>query len=144
MAKYTGKAMVIQWICPLGTVTFTGASDLLSLETKRSLDILKVTSGNMQDDQKLDNTKDVTSTLKAYMNTTQSANSGTLMGAAFDVGTYGTLQWGDQGTAVGKPKFGYAGFVKEFSMPLNTQKTTEIEVQIDRDGSWLFNWGSTW
>lgn len=71
-------------------------------------------------------------------------DSGTAIGtailAALTEGGEGTLLWGPEGTATGRPKWGILARVTRFNIPAEYDGETEIEVEwANRAGAFLFD-----
>lgn len=146
MAKYrSGPNFVGQWIWTNGTVlgTLNFSADYSNFSYEYSVDLKDVSSGNAADVEYLAGMKDGAADLTLY-DTINTGGQGTLYAAAFAPSTYGTLLWGPQGTATGKPKWGIAAYVKDFKNPLNFDDASKYEVSLQRSGAQLFGPSSTW
>lgn len=141
MAKYRGKDLAVQWIYPGGTVYFQTNGPQTSFDTDAATDMVEVTSGNAVGKEYIDGPNDATSTLKYYDDT---GASGTVAEGATQDGTFGTLFWGAQGTATGKPKRGYAAWTKNQKVTIPYDKAIDLEVQFQKSGAWLARSGSVW
>lgn len=135
--RYRGKDLVIQWIYSGGTVTLNG--DYTKFDVERSIDLIDATAGNSLDKEYINGVKDGT----AKVTFADTGTSGSAVAAAVVEGTAGSLIYGSQGTATGKPKGGFVAIVKshKFSEPYDDMVTLEIEFQ--KNGAMLFDYGSS-
>lgn len=136
--RYRGKDLVVQWIWSGGTVTATG--DQTSFDVDRSIDLLDATAGNVSDKEYINGLKDGTATLKIY----DTGAAGSALAAALVEGNAGTLLYGTQGTTAGKPKAGFAAITKSHKLTEPFDKVVEIEVQFQKSGAMLYDYGSVW
>lgn len=66
--------------------------------------------------------------------------TGTAILGALKEGNEGTLLWGPEGTAAGKPKWGIVGRVTRFNVPADYDGETEVEVEWSNlQGTFLFD-----
>lgn len=142
MAKYRGKALFVRFVSSAGTADIQ--SDFTTFDVDRSLDTVDVSSGNVNDKEYIDGLKDATATLKMYDNNTEAAQSGTALLAKLVEGLQGTVSWGPQGTATGKPKGSFAAWVKSHKPTYPFDKGIEVEVQFQKTGAFISDYGVTW
>lgn len=142
MAKYRGNGLIVQWINPLGTTQWTLPQT--SLELARDCDLIDVSSGNDLDHEYITGMKKGTATLKFFDDTATGATGGTAILASVVEGTYGTLLWGPQGTAVNLPKGGITAYVKSLKHMMPFDKAIEGEVGFEKSGATLFDFGAHW
>jgi hypothetical protein len=65
--------------------------------------------------------------------------AGTALTTKFRVGTSGTLLWGPEGTATGKPKGGVVAIVTAHSKPFQYDDVVARSVDFQFTGDMLFN-----
>jgi hypothetical protein len=136
--RYRGNALVMQWIYSGGTVLLSG--DQKKLDIDRNIDLIDATAGNISDKEYLAGIKDWS--LKISLADTGAAGSAIL--AAVIEGTFGTLLYGPQGTATGKPKGGIYGVVKSHKISVPFDDAVSIDLEIQKSGVALFDYGSVW
>lgn len=141
MAKYTGSALYANFIYSGGTVALTGTQRTLSYEA--TIDTVDVTSGADTEKSYLTTLGDATMSMTILDN----ASAGSAVRRACARGNYGTLTWGPEGSAVGKPKYSCAAWVTGFSTEYPYDGEVEFEVSFQKDGNWISNYeisGSTY
>lgn len=97
MAEYSGSALYLSWIHPGGTVVFS--SDYRSFNDDPEGDLIEVTAGS----DAYKNFIGGVSSGKCSLTYLEQA-SGTANYNSLAFGTFGTLIYGAEGTAAGKPK----------------------------------------
>lgn len=137
MAHYTGKDLYIE---------FAGESfntDYRSLSVDRQIDTVEVSAGADTDKSYLTTLRDATFSV-TYVDENA---SGTVVNATLYEGAYGTLTWGPEGTASGKPKFSCAAWVTSVTAGLEYATEVTRDVSLQKDGDWIENYdlsGDTW
>jgi hypothetical protein len=142
MAKYRGNGLIVQFVNALGTAQFQ--TPQTSFDVARDCDLIDVSSGNDTDREYILGLKKGTATLKYFDDTAQAANSGTALAAQVTEGTFGTLYWGPQGTAVGMPKGGFAAWVKTHKFVEPFDKAVDIEVMFEKHLGFISDYGAHW
>lgn len=135
--RYRGNALILQWIYSGGTVQIQG--DYTKFDVDRSIDLIDATAGNALDKEYINGIKDGSAKLSIF----DTANAGTAVASSLVEGTAGTLIYGPQGTATGKPKWGFQAIVKshKFSEPFDDAVTLDAEFQ--KTGAMLYDYGTT-
>ena len=140
MAKYRGVALITQWINPLGTLQIQ--NNFQTFDVQREVDLIDVSSGADLDHESIIGLRKGTGTLKFYDDTQTVANFGTAALAMLCEGTYGTLIWGPQGTAVNMPKGSFGAFVKTLKHSMPFDKALDIEIVWEKSGPFLADYGA--
>lgn len=140
MAKYRGNGLVVLFINPGGTAVF--ATNHTAFDVARQIDLIDTTSGNDADKEYIPGNKSATATLKYLDDAVQAANQGTMLAAQVIEGTYGTVTFGPQGTVTGKPKGSFAAYVKSHKFVEPFDKAVDIEVQFEKTGPMLADYGA--
>jgi hypothetical protein len=97
MAEHTGSALYCQWVYSGGTLVLN--TDYRTLDTSPTIGLVKASAGSDTDESYLTTLKDGKYTWKGVSQT-----GGTALENALVEGTAGTLTFGREGTATGKPK----------------------------------------
>lgn len=142
MSRYRGSALIVQFINPAGTAQIQGP--YTTFDDTRDVDLVDVSAGNDQDYEYILGLHKRTATLKFFDDTTQSATNGTALAAQFEDGTFGTVLYGPQGTAANLPKFGFPAFVKQMKYTMPFKNAFDLEVQFEKSGAPLFDFGAHW
>lgn len=124
-----------------GTVTLQGRYRTFKLN--RSGDTAEITAGSDTEKSYLDTTRDK----KADMTLLYQGTAGSAVHRGLAQGNWGSLIWGLEGTATGKPKHGMVCYVTDFSVDTKYNNEVEIDVSWQGDGAWLFDFegsGSVW
>lgn len=138
MAHYTGKDLYIEF-----GGQAVGDSEYRSLSVDRQIDTVEVSAGADTDKSYLTTLRDASFSL-TYVDENA---SGTLVNQALYEGAYGTLVWGPQGTASGKPKFSCAAWVTSVSAGMEYNAEVTRDVSLQKDGDWIENYdisGDVW
>jgi hypothetical protein len=122
--RYRGKDLVIQWIYPGGTIILTNDAS----------------ASNTLDKEYINGLKDATAKLDLFDITTA---AGTVLAAALVEGTAGTLIYGPQGTATGKPKAGFAAITKSLKHSMDIGNPVSLASEFQKTGAFLYDWGTT-
>jgi hypothetical protein len=136
--RYRGKDLVIQWIYPGGTIILT--NDFTKFDVDRQIDLLDASASNTLDKEYINGLKDATAKLDLFDITTA---AGTVLAAALVEGTAGTLIYGPQGTATGKPKAGFAAITKSLKHSLDIGNPVSLASEFQKTGAFLYDWGTT-
>ena len=137
MAHYTGKDLYIEF----AGVAFN--TDYRSLNVDRQIDTVEVSAGADTDKSYLTTLRDATFSV-TYVDEN---GSGTAINGALYEGAYGTLTWGPEGTASGKPKFSCPAWVTSVSAGLEYATEVTRDISLQKDGDWIENFdlsGDTW
>jgi hypothetical protein len=108
--RMTGASQYIGFIHSGGTVNLSG--DSRTFDVTREQEIADASAGS-------DGARSSKATLKNYSASLEALYIGTAGSASFgsvDIGTEGTLLWGPQGTAAGKPKGSWPMIVTQMSI----------------------------
>ena len=138
MAHFAGDAAYIE---------FAGIelnTDYRNFDGDRSIDKSETTAGADTDKSYLPTIRD--GTFKMTFVQDNSASGTAVVGTLYE-GSEGTLIWGPEGTATGKPKYSCVAFVESLSTPLKYNEATMRDVTFQKNGSWLLNFeisGSVW
>lgn len=119
-------------------VSFAGQSivaDYREFTVERTIDTVDKTAGNETSKSYIPTLKDGTASLTYCY----AGSAGTAISNLFKVGTEGTLLWGPEGTATGKPKGGNYGIVTSHSKPQVHADLIMRTVTWQFSGSALFN-----
>lgn len=134
--RFTGKDFYARFIHSGGTVALTGDHTEFSVEV--SYDTTEITAGSETAKSYLTTLEDATMSLTLF----NTGTTGSALAVALEPGTYGTLEWGPQGTASGKPKFGCAAYVTGFSESYPFADSVQREYSFQRSGDWVSNYGT--
>ena len=126
MSAFAGSALYATWIHAGGTVILSG--DFRALVENQSVEVIDATAGADSYREKLPYVKDNNVTM-----TMVSQSAGTVLLAALAVGTQGTLIYGEEGTAAGKPKHTHPSFVSQSS--INVPFSAVVEISVTFEGS---------
>lgn len=114
-----------------GFVSFKGteiSADYRSFEVELTVDMVESSAGNAASKSYIAALKDGT----AKMTYAYAGTAGTAYSALLGVGEQGTLLWGAEGTATGKPKGGALAIVTSHSKPMSYNEL------ITRSVTWQF------
>lgn len=146
--EITGKNLYIQWIyatskggAPAGTVTLQGR--YRSFKFNSSLDKADITAGSDTERQYLDTIGDKTVDLKILYQGT----AGSAVHRALAKRNWGSLIWGEEGTATGQPKHGMVCFIDKSDREDKYDSEVEFDVSWQGSGAMLFSFeesGSVW
>lgn len=135
MARKTGKGFYVAWITSGGTTVISG--DYRSFEDGLEQESVDMSAGS-------DNLRVYAKTLQALKPSGEFVYADGVAGSAvwskLQPGVEGTLIWGWEGNATGKPKYGIAGFVEKSST--SGKYDGEITISVDwanTGGDWVFN-----
>lgn len=133
MAKYSGKDLYIEF----AGVEIDG--DQRSFTVNRSSDTIETTAGADEDKTYIARLKDATGSFDILEQTT---TGGTAIYAALVEGSRGTLVFGPEGTATGKPKYECVAIITaaDVSYPYNDVAMRNYSWQ--RDGAWITDYNS--
>jgi hypothetical protein len=139
--RQRGNNLTAYWVYGAGPSTVVVTGDYTKFDVDRSSDLIDATAGNAGDHEYLASLRDASAKLTFFDTGTQSG-LGTALGAALEDGTPGSLFWGHMGTNTGKPKFGFAGFVKSAKHSVAPGDAQSIDAEFQKSGAMLFSWGS--
>ncbi|GAB4528761.1 MAG: hypothetical protein OHK0046_48020 [Anaerolineae bacterium] len=131
MSRYTGKDLWIQFD---GQVV---SANYRALGVERGVDTEDATAGNEEDKSYIPTLRDVSGSMTLVVN---DDTGGTATARKFYEGKKGTLLWGDQGTAAGKPKYGCEVIITSVSDPVEYAALRVREISWQRTGPWLFDY----
>lgn len=132
MAHYTGKNLYVEY----GGVDISG--DYRSLNVDRSVSTYDATAGSDEDTSHLIGVRSATATLQVIVENT----SGTAIRHVLHEGASGTLIWGPEGTATGKPKYGFLATTTSMADQIPYDDTVSFSATLEKNGAWLFNFDS--
>lgn len=137
MSHYTGKNFYS---------TFDGGvigTDYRSVSVDRSVDTAEVTAGADTDKSYIPTLRDATGSITLVDNGVDSA---AIYQALYE-GAQGTLSWGPEGTATGKPKYTAVVIITSVSTPIEYNAEVIREYSWQKTGAWVDNYdidASTW
>lgn len=133
MAKLSGKQLVVQWIGSGGTTNLSGAQRSFSVDEAQ--ETADSTAG--ADDYR--NYVNTVKTISASMEMVyqEIAAGGSAILTALALGAEGTLLWGPEGSASGKPKKGFAARVTNASQSMPFDDMMVISVEFANNGTAL-------
>ncbi len=135
--RYTGKDLYITFD---GTVV---SLDYTSFEVSAEQDFVDASAGSETAKSKKTTLHDATMKLTVFATGT----AGSAAEAKLVVGQSGSLVWGPQGTATGKPKYSCTAFVKSNGKKHPFDDMVKLDVAFERNGDWAEHYeklGSTW
>jgi hypothetical protein len=124
--QYTGENVYVKF----GTTELSG--NYTKISWSEEVDLKDVTAGTDTNRKKLARVKDGSASMTAYH---PSGTAGTALWGAIAVGGTGTLEWGPEGTAAGKPKHTVAAFVKSRKKNAGAEDAVEFVVDFDFNGA---------
>ena len=128
MPEYTGKDLRLDWIHAGGTITLSG--DYRTLSESKEMALVDASAGADTDRTYLTTLKDGTLEFSALHQT-----GGSVLKAALEPGTFGTLIVGPEGTAAGKPKESIPAIVSNRTVQYPYDDVIEISATFQRNGS---------
>ena len=129
MAHYSGKDVYVKF----GT-TVVG-TDQRSLDVKDSIQLIPTTAGADTDESHITGVAKADITLKLLDENT----TGTAIKQTLYRGAAGTLEFGPQGTAAGKPKYSCLATVVNVAIAYPYDKAVEYTVSMTKNGAWVAN-----
>jgi len=120
--RKAGKTLVVLW--DYGGTTYTVSGDYTAFDPGFSTKAVNMSAG--ADDWEYE--KPIIKRTDASLNSMYRGTEGTAEYAAMTVGNEGTLSWGSDGTASGKPKGSMPMYVKEVKQPHKHEGETEYNV----------------
>jgi hypothetical protein len=135
--RYTGKNLY---------VAFAGqelSGDFTAWEVTRTSDTADVTAGSEDARSYLATLKDATFRLERF----DTATGGSAVMAALVEGASGTVEFGPQGTATGKPKYSAVAIVTNVSSSYPFSDAVVVTADFQRSGDWITHYeelGSTY
>lgn len=124
-----------------GGVVITG--DQRSIDWSETIKTIDVTAGSDLDEDHVTGTRSGTIKMSILYN----GADGSAAEQALHVGASGTLQWGPEGTAAGKPKYTCVATVTDNNDSGPYDGELMFDVDFLKKGGWIDNWkhsGSTW
>jgi len=131
--RFTGASQYIAFIHSGGTANLSGDSRTFSVS--RVQETADATAG-------ADGARASKATLKAFSATVNALYIGTAGTASFgsaDIGKEGTLVWGPQGTAAGKPKGAWPMIVTDVSVSSPFDDIVALDIQFQGQGAEVSN-----
>jgi hypothetical protein len=128
MAEYTGTNLYLAWVHSGGTAVLS--TDYRSLADAPAVDLVDISAGNDTYRTYLTALKDGQYTYSGLHQT-----SGTVLKAALQRGTSGTLILGPEGTVAGKPKETIPAISLGAQMNYTYNDVTEISVTFQQNGA---------
>lgn len=140
MARFSGSALVVQWIDASGTVVISGTQKTLDVED--GIDTIDVTGGADQHRTYVSGVKDGTASMTLWDNGT----AGTATYARLASGSAGTLVWSPAGTQTGASRYSKPGIVtkNKRGYPFDDGVARDLEWQFTGVYVWDGDNGSTW
>lgn len=133
MAKLTGKNLYLKF----GSTVLSGTQR--SLEVNEEIETADATAGADDYRNYLTTVKTIGATVELVMREHADSTSpnGSAIFAALVLGTEGTLEWGVEGTATGKPRKGFVARVTRFDQNLAFDDVYTISVEFSNAGTAL-------
>jgi hypothetical protein len=128
MAEFSGTALYATWQHPAGTLVLN--TDYRQFNDQPSVNLLNARAGNDQSESYLVDTKDGQVT---YTGLAQ--NGGTVLITALTEGVSGTLVFGEEGTAVGKPKTTIPAICMGLQRNIQYNQLVEFSVTFQQNGT---------
>ena len=143
MPHMSGKDLVIRFIYSGGTVVVSGDQREVSWDEQQNT--ADTTAGDDGYESHINTTRNVNGSISLLDN----GVDGSAIYAAMTTGTRGTLEWGNEGTATGKPKYGLPVTITSgnSSMPYAGEIVRQYQWRGNDKTGWTANWersGSTW
>jgi len=138
MAHFTGKDLYIEFV---GTAI---NSDYRTLNTDNTIDKSESTAGADTEKGYIETIGDATISMDYVL---ENSAAGTAIDGILYRGNRGTLTWGPEGTAAGKPKYSCVAFVESVSDPVTYNEVQVSSVSFQKDGEWIENFrisGDVW
>ena len=127
MTAFAGSALFAHWIYSGGTVVLSG--DFRNMDDTDSLEIIDATAGADAHRDKLPYLRD-----GQLVITMVSQTLGTALYNALVPGTQGTIVYGEEGSATGKPKHTVAAFVSNRQRGQPYNDIVELSVTFEKNG----------
>lgn len=137
MAHYTGKDLYVEF----AGQAITG--DQRTMTVNRSLDTVDTSAGADTDRSHVATLADADFSLTILDNGT----AGSAIRQALKLNAAGTLTYGPEGTATGKPKYQCVATVTGFNTAYPFDGEVEYDVSLNKNGAWVLNFedsGSVW
>jgi len=139
--QYVGSSWYGTWITSGGTFVLSGNQTMFG--TERTVDTVEVTAGSDTQKAYLPTVTDNKFSY-AYYDAGTAAAAGTALAAQLKPNTSGTITFGPQGTATGKPKYQIAAVVTSQKIEYAFDAAALFEVEFLGSGSWVLDHGSAW
>lgn len=137
--RYLGKSWQGRWLPSSGgTILLHG--DQTKFGVERTADMVDITAGSEEDKSYLASLKDKKMNYQKY----DTAANGTALADALTEGTYGTIEWGPAGTAVGLPKFAVAAYVDSHKVEWPYEDKVMMDITFQGSGAWVSDYGAVW
>lgn len=139
--QYVGSSWYGTWITTGGTFVMSGNQTKFGLE--RTVDTVEVTAGSDTQKAYLPTVTDNKMSY-AYYDAGTAATAGTAIANALKPNTQGTITFGPQGTATGKPKYQIAAVVTSQKIEYAFDAAALYEVEFLGSGSWVIDHGGAY
>jgi len=136
--QYVGSSWYGTWIYSGGTVVLSGNQTKFGME--RTVDTVEVTAGSDTQKAYLPTVTDNKFSYAVY----DAGTAGSALAKSLTPNTNGTLTWGPQGTATGKPKFSIAAVVTSQKIEYAFDAAVLLEVEFLGSGSYISDWGASY
>jgi hypothetical protein len=136
--RHRGDTWYGDWIYPGGTVIISG--DQKEFNVDRSAQTIDVSAASDAARNYILGLKDAKFTLNLF----DTGINGTALAYALREGTSGTLRWGPQGSAAGKPKFARAAIVDSHKPKYPFDGAVMLDVGLQGTGDFISDYGAVW
>lgn len=136
--RYTGDALYL---------TFKGqvlSGDYTSMDNSDSIDTVDITAGAERDRSHIATIRDAEISVDIFEKVIA---GGTALRRELYVGNSGTLLWGPEGTATGKPKYACLATITAISRPITFDGAVARSITFQRNGGWIDHYeqdGDVW
>lgn len=139
--QYVGSSWYGTWTTSGGTFVMSGNQTMFGME--RTVDTVEVTAGSDTQKAYLPTVTDNKMSY-AYYDAGTAATAGTAIAAQLKPNVQGTITFGPQGTATGKPKYQIAAVVTSQKIEYAFDAAALYEIEFLGSGSWVLDHGSAW
>lgn len=137
-SRYTGDGLYATWKGQVITNSFT------NMEQSDSIDTVDITAGDERDRAHIATIRDAEITLDIFE---EAIAGGTVLRRELYVGNSGTLIWGPEGTATGKPKYSCVATITSISRGIQFDGAVARSITFQRNGAYVLNYeqnGDVW
>lgn len=139
--QYVGSSWYGTWITSGGTFVLSGNQTMFGVE--RTVDTVESTAGSDTQKSYLPTVTDNKFSY-AYYDAGTAAAAGTALAKQLRPNTQGTITFGPQGTATGKPQYQIAAVVTSQKIEYSFDAVALMEVEFLGSGSWVKDHGDAY